>query len=192
MEIMMLQLQVFVVSTRPERKGRMVADWFFEIARRSQDFESELVDLREVGLPLFDEPRHPSLQQYEHEHTRQWSKRIDRADAFVFVTPEYNYSAPPSLINALDFLVKEWGYKPAAFVSYGGVSGGTRSVQMSKLTLTALGVMPIPKAVSIPFFNQHIDQESDTFSPGERQEKAADGMLSELARWATALKTMRE
>src|SRR5690349_114928 len=124
----MPHLQIVVASTREQRKGPQVAAWFEGEARAHGGFEIELVDLAAVALPLFDEPRHPRLRQYEHEHTRRWSASVERADAFVFVTPEYNYGAPPSLLNALDYLIQEWAYKPVGFVSYGGVSAGTRSV----------------------------------------------------------------
>jgi NAD(P)H-dependent FMN reductase len=187
----MLKLQVIVVSTREGRKGPYVAGWFLERARAHGKFDVEKIDLAEIDLPLVDEPNHPRLRKYEHEHTRAWSATVDRADAYVFVTPEYNYSAPPSLINALDYLVHEWAYKPAGFVSYGGVSAGLRSVQMAKQTLTALKVMPMVEAVSIPFFQQHIDEERGTFDPGEVQAKAAEVMLNELLRWAEALKPLR-
>src|SRR5690554_83519 len=187
----MLKLQVIIASTRPSRKGPIVADWIYERAQQSADFEVELIDLAEVNLPLFDESNHPRLQKYEHEHTLRWSAIVERADAFIFVTSEYNYGAPPSLVNALTYLSKEWSYKPAAFVSYGGVSGGTRSVQMCKQSLTTLGVMPIPQAVSIPFFTKHIDSESNQFVAEDIQNKSADTVLKELARWAQALKGMR-
>lgn len=184
-------LQVFVCSTRPGRAGNHVARWFMERAREHGGFELELVDLAEVNLPVFDEPRHPVLGQYEHAHTKAWSARVDRADAFVLVTPEYNFGMAPALLNALDYLVKEWAYKPAGFVSYGGVSGGLRGVQMAKLALTALKIMPLPDAVAIPFFKQHLDAQTGAFDPGERQVKAAAGMLDELVRWAGALRTLR-
>lgn len=187
----MLHLQVIIASTRPERKGPVVADWFLKIAKNNPDFEVELIDLADVDLPLFNEPKHPRMQQYEHEHTRQWSETIDRADAYIFVTPEYNFGPPPSLSNAFTYLAKEWGYKPAAFVSYGGVSGGTRAVQMIKQTLTTLSVMPITAAVSLPFFAKSIDDETNKFTPDEVQNEAATAMLGELARWAEALKPMR-
>lgn len=187
----MQTLSVVIVSTRPGRAGPHVAAWFLEHARKHGKFEIEVVDLAEVGLPMFDEPRHPRLEQYEHEHTRAWSAVVDRADAFVFVTPEYNFSAPPSLVNALDFLVHEWAYKPAGFVSYGGVSAGLRGVQMAKQALTALKMMPVPEAVSIPFYAQHLDRESGVFDPGEVQARAAGSMLDELLRWAEALRPLR-
>jgi NAD(P)H-dependent FMN reductase len=187
----MLILQTLIASTRPSRLGPLVGQWFHECARRHGKLEAELVDLADFNLPVFDEPKHPRLRQYEHEHTKAWSAGVARADAFVFVTPEYNYGPPPSLVNALDYLVHEWGYKPVGFVSYGGVSAGTRSVQMTKQIVTALKMMPIPESVAIPFFNQYVDRETGGFDPGETQEKAAGAMLDELLKWAGALKTLR-
>ncbi len=186
----MLQLQVISVSTRPGRKGPAVAKWFHESAAKHGKFDVQYTDLGEQGLPLFDEPNHPRLKQYVHEHTKAWSAKVDAADAFVFVTPEYNFSTPPSLLNALDYLVQEWAYKPVGFVSYGGLSGGMRSVQMTKLALTSFKLMPIPEAVTVPMFTQHLGEDG-VFRATEQHEKSAVTMLNELHRWATALKTLR-
>jgi NAD(P)H-dependent FMN reductase len=76
-------------------------------------------------------------------------------------------------------------------VSYGGVSAGLRAVQAVKPMLTALRMMPIPEAVSIPFFVQYIDREAGTFDPGEVQVQAAAAMVTELHRWAAALRPLR-
>lgn len=187
----MLKLQVILVSTRPSRKGPLVAEWFMKQAREHGKFELELTDLAEVNLPMLDEPNHPRLAKYEHEHTKRWSATVDAADAFVFVTPEYDFGTPAVLANAIQFLVKEWAYKPAAFVSYGGVSAGTRGVQMTKQFLSAVRVAPLTEAVAIPFFAQHVDEATQTFDPGEVQEKAARVMLNELEKWAGALKVLR-
>jgi NAD(P)H-dependent FMN reductase len=140
-----MNLTVIIASTRPGRAGLPIASWFIERAKKDERFEVVVADLKEIGLPLFDEPKHPRFQQYEHEHTKRWSAIVAAADAFVIVTPEYNFSPPPSIVNALDFVFREWQHKPAAFVSYGGVSGGLRSVQATKLILTSLKVMPIPR-----------------------------------------------
>jgi NAD(P)H-dependent FMN reductase len=185
----MPKLLIVVVSTRDERAGTPVASWFADRARKHGGFEVDLVDLREVALPLFDEPRHPRLKQYAHAHTKAWSARVAPADAFVFVTPEYNYGVPPSLINALDFLHSEWAYKAAGFVSYGGVSGGVRAVQMAKLVLTSLKIVPLPEAVSVPFFTKLIDPAG--IFDGTSQEAPAKAMLDELARWTGALAVLR-
>lgn len=184
-------LQIITASTRDGRKGPLVADWFLDQARRHKGFRVEPVDLADVDLPLFDEPRHPRLQDYEHAHTREWAEIVGRADAFVVVTPEYDHSPPAALLNAFQFLVREWAYKPLGFVSYGGVSGGTRSAEVSKLVATTLRMMPIPEAVSIPFFSRHIDEEAGDFTPGEVQEKASRVMLDELLRWTQALRVLR-
>ena len=187
----MPHLQIITASTRPGRKGGLVAEWALARAREHGGFEVESVDLAEVDLPLLDEPEHPRFQRYQNDHTKAWSETVQRADAFVVVTPEYDYFAPATLVNALQFLSKEWAYKPMGFVSYGGVSAGTRSVQMTKLLATSLRMMPIPEAVSIPFFTKHIDDETGAFDPGEVQAKAAGVMLAELARWEEALRGLR-
>ncbi len=187
----MLNLQVVITSTRPSRLGPLVGAWFLDRARSHGKFAVELVDLADVNLPLLDEPMHPRFGQYEHEHTKAWSAIVNRADAFVFVTPEYDFSPPASLVNALQYLSKEWAYKPVAFTSYGGVSGGTRSVQMAKQIVTALKMMPMAEGVAIPFFNQYINKETGAFDPGETQAQSANVMLDELARWADALRPLR-
>jgi NAD(P)H-dependent FMN reductase len=184
-----LRLAVIVVSTRPNRIGLPVARWFLESAEAHGRFAVELVDLKEVNLPLFEEPKHPRFAEYVHEHTKAWSARVSSFDAFVFVTPEYNYSMPPSLVNAVDYLHREWAYKAAGFVSYGGTSGGTRSVQMAKQLLTSLKVMPIAEAVAVPYVNNHV--ADGVFKPTEQMGHAAKVMLDELHKWSVALKTLR-
>jgi len=185
-------LQIIVASVRPGRGGIYVARWFEEIARRHGAFEVEFVDLAEVALPLLDEAAHPRLQKYTMDHTKAWSAIVSRADAFAFVTPEYDFSTPASLTNAIQYLVSEWAYKPACFVSYGGMAAGTRGVQMTKLLASAVRMMPIPETVAIQFYDQYLDREAGTFEPGERPAKAAAAMLDELLRWAGALKGLRE
>jgi NAD(P)H-dependent FMN reductase len=185
-----LRLHTVICSTRPGRVGPAVATWFQAAAARHAKFDAALVDLADFKLPIYDEPRHPRLKRYEHEHTRAWSASVDAADAFVFVTPEYNFGPPPSLLNALNYVYSEWNYKPAAFVSYGGVSGGMRAVQAEKLTLTTLKMMPILETVLIPMVQQHLDPNG-TFTPNEIHETSATAMLDELFRWAEALKPLR-
>jgi NAD(P)H-dependent FMN reductase len=183
------KLHVIVCSTRPGRVGLPVAQWFVDQAKSHKGFETELVDLATVNLPMYDEPRHPSLQQYEHEHTKRWSASVAAAEAFVFVTPEYNYGPPPALINALNYVYKEWNYKPAGFVSYGGVSGGLRAVQIEKQTLTTLKVVPLVEAVVVPMVPQFM--KDGKFAASDLHAQAATTMLNELARWTDALKPLR-
>lgn len=186
----MHNLMTITVSTREGRKGAVFGTWIEQVARRDTDWQVQPVDLAELNLPMFDEPEHPRLGQYHHAHTKRWSAMVDAADAFIVVTPEYNYSAPPSIINALDYLSREWAYKPLAFVSYGGISGGTRAVQMLKQVVTTLKIVPIFEAVTIPMFTTYIDAEG-RFAPTEIHESSALAMLAELKKWAGPLKGMR-
>jgi len=142
------------------------------------------------GKQELDEPNHPRLRQYVHQHTKDWSATIERADAFVFVMPEYNYGFNAPLKNALDYLHAEWAYKPVGFVSYGGLAAGTRAVQMLKQVVTALKMMPLMEAVNIPFVTQLLDEQKRLRS-NETIEAAAATMLDELARWTSALAPLR-
>ncbi len=184
-------LQIIIASTRPGRVGLPVAEWFRALGVEHGAFEVEVVDLAEVNLPFMDEPNHPRLRRYTQQHTKDWSATIERADAFVFVMPEYNYGFNAPLKNAIDYLHHEWQYKPVGFVSYGGVSAGTRAVQMIKLVVTTLKMTPVFEAVSIPFVQQFINSEGQV-EANEVMEQAATTMLDELYRVARALKPLRE
>lgn len=186
----MARLGIVIASTRPGRVGLPVGRWFEGRARAHGGFEVELMDLAELGLPLMDEPNHPRLQQYTQPHTIAWSERVAAADAFAFVTPEYNYGMPAALKNAIDYLHVEWFYKPVGFVSYGGVSAGTRSVQMAKQVVTTLRMFPVAEAVAIPFVTQFLDDEG-LVQANEVMEQAADAMLAELLRVSEALSVLR-
>jgi NAD(P)H-dependent FMN reductase len=183
------RLAIIIGSTRPGRAGLPIAQWFAERARGHGGFDVDLIDLGEVDLPLLDEPHHPRLRRYVHQHTKDWSARIDRADALVLVTPEYNYGYPAALKNAIDYLHAEWQDKPVGFVSYGGVAAGTRAVQQLKQVVTTLKMVPVVDSVNIPFHAQFIVDEQ--FSPNEPMEQAADAMLDELARIESALRRLR-
>jgi NAD(P)H-dependent FMN reductase len=169
----------------------MVARWFHEFARSHGQFDATLVDLAEMNLPLYDEPHHPRTQTYTKEHTKAWASSVAAADAYVFVTPEYNYCPPPAFVNALDYVYVEWNYKPCGFVSYGGLSGGMRAVQLEKQLVTTLKMMPMVEGVAIPMVAQSLDAQTG-FKSNASVESAAKMMLDELHKWAQALKPMRD
>ena len=182
-------LTIVIGSTRPGRAGLPIAEWFADRAREHRGFDVRVVDLAELALPLLDEPHHPRLRQYVHQHTKSWSAVVDSSDAFVFVTPEYNYGYPAALKNAIDYLHAEWQDKPVGFVSYGGVAAGTRAVQQLKQVVTTLKMLPVTESVNIPFHTQFIVdgrvQANDTMT------QAAAAMLDELVRTDRALRTLR-
>jgi len=184
------RLMIIVGSTRPGRAGLPFARWFTGVADDHGAFTTDLADLAEVGLPLLDEPAHPRLRDYTHEHTRRWSARVDAADAVVMVTPEYNHSFPAPLKNAIDFVFGEWADKPVGFVTYGGASSGTRALVALKPVVTALRMVPVVEAVNIPFFPQFIDDDG-TVTPNQVMSQAAVAMLDELARMEALLRPAR-
>jgi NAD(P)H-dependent FMN reductase len=182
-------LTVIVGSIRPGRAGQPIAEWFIERARVHGGFDVEVADLAEIRLPLMEEPNHPRLRRYTLSHTHDWSARIDRADAIVFITPEYNYGYPATIKNAIDYLHQEWKDKAAGFVSYGGVAAGTRAVQQLKQVITTLKMVPVFESVNIPFHARFIQDAQ--FHANDVLEQAAAAMLDELLRVDGALRTLR-
>ena len=183
-------LRIIIGSTRPGRVGPSVAAWITERAIEHGGFDVQVTDLAELNLPLLDEPNHPRLRKYTRQHTKDWSAIVDAADAFVFVTPEYNYGYPASVKNAIDYLHAEWRDKPVGFVSYGGVAAGTRAVQQLKQVVTTLRMLPVTDSVNIPFHSQFLDADG-TFHANAVMEQAADAMLDELVRTEAALRPLR-
>ncbi|MFB2554219.1 NADPH-dependent FMN reductase [Herbiconiux liangxiaofengii] len=173
------RLLVVIASTRPGRVGGAVGEWVVQAARASAAFEVEVADLAELGLPLLDEPAHPRLRDYRHDHTHRWSAQVDRADGFVFVMPEYNHSYTAPLKNALDYLVHEWAGKPVGLVSYGGLSGGTRAVVALQPVLANLQLRGVAANVEIAWVAEHLDE--GRFAPSERHDRALAALVAELA-----------
>lgn len=124
---------VIAGSLRPRRICIQVAEWVAKIGRETTDAALEVIDLKDWPLPMDDEPGVPAGGDYEFEHTRAWSRKIAQADAFVFVTPQYNWGYPAALKNALDHLYSEWAGKPAMIVTYGGHGGGRCAEQLQQV-----------------------------------------------------------
>jgi NAD(P)H-dependent FMN reductase len=185
----MLRIAIILGSTRPGRRGEAVARWVYEIAQKRSDADFELVDIKDFNLPLFDEPLSPTMGQYSHQHTKDWSAKIASFDAYVFVTPEYNHATSGALKNAIDFLFKEWNNKAAGFVGYGGASG-TRAVENLRLIMGELLVADVRAQVGLSLFT---DFENFTvLKPAPQKEKSVNAMLDEVISWGGALKTLRE
>ncbi|MFI7468836.1 NADPH-dependent FMN reductase [Nonomuraea sp. NPDC049646] len=184
----MITIAVVLASTRPGRRGATVAEWVMKHAAERADARFELVDLAEFHLPDLDEPAPPASGRYTHDHTRSWAETVARYDGFLFVTPEYNHSAPGKLKNALDRVHAEWHNKAAAFVSY-GVDGGVRAVEALRPVLGALQVADVSAQVAL---SMHHDFTGFTdFTPGERQTAQLTATLDQLIAWSTALAPLR-
>ncbi len=188
----MYKLKVISATVRPGRKGPLVARWITGEVNKHGAFEAELLDLGEINLPLMNEAVHPVMRQYEHEHTKQWSAKIDEADAFIFVTAEYDYSYPASLKNAIEYLVHEWAYKPAGMVSYSvGPFAGVRAVVSLKGDLLSLKTISLGEMVNISFLDKYINEDG-VFIADERLIATSKIMLDQLVRWTKGLKAIKE
>jgi NAD(P)H-dependent FMN reductase len=146
---------IILGSTRQGRRGEVVAQWVKSAADSDDRFEVDYVDLRELNLPFFDEPNSPFTmydqgQDYTHMEGRAWADRVGREEGFLIVTPEYNHGYPGVLKNTLDWVGREWIDKPVAFVSYGNITGGARSVEQLRLVTTELGLVQVANAIYFP------------------------------------------
>lgn len=140
---------VVLGSTRAGRICPQVAAWVAQLGREHTTLDYEIVDLADWPLPADDEPAIPALGPYAQAHTRAWSDRIARADALVFVAPQFNWGYPAVLKNAIDHLYSEWRDKPLAIVSYGG-HGGTRCAKQLRQVAASLHMRIVPAAPALP------------------------------------------
>ncbi|MEU4537228.1 NAD(P)H-dependent oxidoreductase [Streptosporangium sp. NPDC023825] len=182
----MLKVGIILSSTRPGRKGEMVAHWVRDLAVKRGDAEYEIVDLKDYDLGNLDEPEHPATGDYRHERTRRWSARIAPLDAFVIVTPEYNNSYPGALKNALDFLYAEWKNKAAGFVGY-GVDGAPRAISHLRDVLGLLSVATVSNQVGLSILTDF----ADGFKPATAHEDRLNLVLDQVLAWGSALRPLR-
>jgi NAD(P)H-dependent FMN reductase len=160
----------------------MVADWFLSRARASCDAAIDVIDLADLVLP--DDLGGGG-------DTELFAERIERADAIVVVTPEYNRGYPGALKTAIDSVLPEWRAKPIGFVSYGGISGGLRSVEQLRLVFAELHVVTVQAAVSLPHVWDQFDEHKRLRQP-ERAGSAADTLLRQLTWWSRTLRQAKD
>jgi NAD(P)H-dependent FMN reductase len=182
-----LNIAIVVGSTRPGRSGGVVARWVHERAAARDDATYELVDLEDASLPLLDEAIPALMGRYEHAHTQAWAATVDRYDGFVFVTPEYNHTTSPALLNALDFVYGEWNNKACAFVSY-GTSYGVRAVETLRGVVGELQMADVRNQVRLAIPGDFPDR---VFTPRSEHEAQATALFEQLESWSSALQTVR-
>jgi NAD(P)H-dependent FMN reductase len=187
-EFSMVRIAIIIGSTRPGRNSEAVAKWVYEIAKKRNDAEFELVDIMDYNLPLLDEPVPPSMGQYSKEHTKKWSAKIASFDGYVFVTPEYNHATSGALKNAIDYLYNEWNNKAAGFVGFGSV-GGTRAVENLRLIMAELQVADVRAQAAFSLFTDF--ENFSVFKPADHHTGTVNTMLDQVIAWSGALKTLR-
>lgn len=182
-----MRLAIIIGSTRRGRYGPAVATWFEKQARDHGGFEVDVIDLADIDLPT-------TLLDHGDpvpESVLELGSRLAAADAFVPVTPEYNHSFPASLKNAIDWFGEEWRAKAVGFVSYGGMSGGLRSVEHLRGVFAEMHAATIRETVSLHHHFSLFDSAGQLTDP-EGPNEAARRLLDQLSWWAQALKNHRD
>jgi NAD(P)H-dependent FMN reductase len=193
----MARIAVVLGSTRQGRFGDGPAAWAANYLSARDGVDVDLVDLRDHPLPMFDGlPPARTLRNYPTDDIARLGRRIDAADGFVLLTPEYNHGYPAALKNAMDHTFVEWQRKPVAFVGWGSV-GGARAVEQLRLVTIEFEMAPLRHAVHILPDVMRASRASEAFDPSifasllPRLEKLSDDLLwwtEALARARTSVK----
>ncbi len=178
-----LRVAVIIGSTREGRVGDAVARWFTGRAERRDDVVLDVLDLVGFALP-------PGLPEQATAEMKRFAGRIDEADAFVVVTPEYNRSFPASLKQAIDCAYDEWRTKPVGFVSYGYRSQGLYAVEQLRTIFTELHTVTMRDTVAFNLLDGTFARDGTPFDI-EAQGQAATTLLDELTWWGLALRDAR-
>jgi NAD(P)H-dependent FMN reductase len=169
-------------SNREKRFCDTVAGWAIAEIAAAGDISLDAIDPVTLNLPHRHERRHDAVVAFR--------RRIDDADAFIVVTPEYNHGYPAALKYLIDSASGEWQAKPVAFISYGGISGGLRAVEQLRLVFAELHAVAIRDSVSFANAWNKFDADGRLLEPdGPRQ--ALIILLARLRWWATALHNAR-
>ena len=176
-----LRLAVIIGSTREGRAGERIARWFVMQAARRGELSVVVVDLAGFAFPAGYPARATSQMS-------AFAAEVDRADAFVVVTPEYNHSFPASLKQAIDFAYDEWHAKPVGFVSYGCRSAGQHAVDQLRTVFTALHAVSVRDGVGVDLLD---GDDLDARLAGDTPVQAAQVLLDQLCWWGTTLRAGR-
>ncbi|MGH4028108.1 NADPH-dependent FMN reductase [Actinomycetota bacterium Odt1-20B] len=179
-----LRVAVIIGSNREGRFGPIVARWLLDRVGERDGLVVDVIDAAEAQLPtaLSFSPSPEVLAELG-----KVTPKLDAADAFVVLTPEYNHSFPASLKSLIDWHRDEWQAKPVAFVSYGGISGGLRAVEQLRQVFAELHTVTVRETVSFHNAGAHFDDEGNHRDPAA-PDAAAKAMLDQLAWWGHALR----
>jgi NAD(P)H-dependent FMN reductase len=177
-----LRMAVVIGSNREGRFGIVVAQWFVHVIADIDGLDVDVIDLADLDL-------HSRIGIDPPDAMRSVFPRVAAADAFVFITPEYNHSFPASIKAFIDLHVEQWFGKAIGFVSYGGIAGGLRSVEALRLVFASLNAATVRNTVS--FANAWDEFADGTPSNPERRARAANSLVQQLKWWGHALRNAR-
>ncbi len=160
------KIKLIIGSTRQGRAAEEVSSWFVSEGKEA-GYDLEVVDLRDVNLPMFDAAVSPAYAPVDTPEAKAWAEIISNADGLVFLTAEYNRSIPASLKNAIDYLYKEWEGKPTAIVSYGYIDGGGSATKHLKDILNWVKVTLVEPTVAIQFTQETFNRSTNKFNDAD-------------------------
>jgi len=188
------RIAIIIGSTRAARFADKPAAWMLEQAALRDNWDTELVDLRDFDLPMFDEVASNLWVPSQNTNVLKWQDKLAEFDGYIFVTAEYNHSITGALKNALDQAGTEWARKPAAAIGYGGL-GASRAVEHLRTIAVELQMVPLRNAVHIgggEFMKVHpmgangpMADIEDVLLP------SANSMLDELDWWVNVTRAGR-
>jgi len=183
---------VFYGSYRADRMGIRLADYVVRgFSERGADVE--LVDAKAVDLPMLDRMYKEYRKGAAPAAMEALAEKIRRADAYVFVTGEYNWGPQPGLKNLTDHFLEEWFWRPAAIASYSaGRFSGVRSGTLWHSILSEMGMVVISSALAVGPISQTLDSSGKPIgSGGEALERAFPRFADDLAWWTEAAREHR-
>jgi NAD(P)H-dependent FMN reductase len=186
------RILVFYGSYRSDRKGIRLADWL--VAQfRGRGHDAELIDAKAVGLPMLDRMYKEYPKGQAPAALETLAGKIRGADAFVFVTGEYNWGVQPGLKNLTDHFLEEWFWRPCAIASYSfGRLAGTRSSYAWHNTLNEMGMVVISSTLTVGNIQATLDEHAQPAGDGgEALKHAFPRFADDLAWWTDAAKAQQ-
>lgn len=187
------RILVFYGSYRRDRQGIRLADYCVrELAARGADVE--LIDAQAVGLPMLDRMYKEYPKGEAPEAMAALAEKIRKADAFLFVVGEYNWSVQPGLKNLTDHFIEEWFWRPAAIASYSaGRLGGVRAALAWRDILGEMGMVVVSSTIAVGPVKDALDEDAQpTGDGGKALERQFPRFADDLAWWTAAAKAQRE
>lgn len=183
---------IFYGSYRSDRQGIRLADYLVR-SFRERGAKPELIDAKAVGLPMLDRMYKEYPTGEAPEAMEQLAAKIRAADAFVFVTGEYNWGQQPGLKNLTDHFLEEWYWRPAAIASYsaGRLAGAHASVAWHG-TLSEMGMVVVSSTLTVGGIGQALDaQGQPTGEGGAALSRSFPRFADDLAWWTQAARNQR-
>jgi NAD(P)H-dependent FMN reductase len=186
------RILVFYGSYRSDRMGIRLAEYIVA-SLRGRGADVELIDAKAVGLPMLDRMYKEYPKGSAPPALETLADKIRAADAFVFVTGEYNWGMQPGLKNLTDHFLEEWFWRPAAVASYSaGRIAGARSGFVWHGTLSEMGMVVISSALAVGPIAEALTADGQPLGQaGQALGRAFGRFADDLAWWTEAARMQR-